>query len=220
MNATKERVGHTPGEIRQHFPALGNFTEANANKCGGKLLLKGTRFSVAQLVAELADDGDSVRNVCDNYNLDRKQVVHVLHALASGLSEPVLYQRCRNCIDGVEYMQPFYDWGGHLARCQRPCRVCNGTMRVQTWPRIGSSSAGPGQGGETENRMSKLEELIAAYLRGEWPSVPLMNEARAEQSELVASLRLLMAADLDDRQRPTDEQWSKIDVLLSRFGKD
>ena len=93
-------------------------------------------------------------------------------------------------------------------------------MRVQTWPRIGSSSAGPGQGGETENRMSKLEELIAAYLRGEWPSVPLMNEARAEQSELVASLRLLMAADLDDRQRPTDEQWSKIDVLLSRFGKD
>ena len=65
--------------------------------------------------------------------------------------------------------------------------------------------------------MSKLEELMAAYFRGEWPSVPLMNEARAEQAELVAALFMLMAADLDDRQRPTDEQWSKIDVLLSRF---
>jgi uncharacterized protein (DUF433 family) len=68
--------------------ALGDLTEAHAGKCGGKLVLKGTRFSIAQLIAELADDLESVRNVCDNYDLDPEQVVAVLHALASGIGSP------------------------------------------------------------------------------------------------------------------------------------
>ena len=69
--------------------AIGDLSEAHPGKCGGKLLLKGTRFSIGQLIAELADDGASVRTVCENYDLDCEQVVDVLHALATGLSSPV-----------------------------------------------------------------------------------------------------------------------------------
>lgn len=45
------------------------YLERRENTCGGKLLIKGTRFSIAQLVCELAD-GYSLQDVCDDFELD------------------------------------------------------------------------------------------------------------------------------------------------------
>ncbi len=68
---------------------LGHLTEASVGKCSGKLLLKGTRFSVAQLIAELTDDGESLRSICDNYDLDFELAKEILHAISAGFNANV-----------------------------------------------------------------------------------------------------------------------------------
>lgn len=62
--------------------------EANRKKCSGVLILKGTRFPLSQLFAELAD-GKSIKSIARSFDLDREQMSNFLHAIAVRLDVPV-----------------------------------------------------------------------------------------------------------------------------------
>jgi len=94
-HAAGESLGvSTPSTSKDGSPAaqfLARHTdilEATPGKCGGKLLLKGTRFSVAQLIAEIADDDAALDTVCGQYDLHFEQCRNALHAVAAALGEP------------------------------------------------------------------------------------------------------------------------------------
>lgn len=71
----------------QAMVALGELVEMDPQKLGGVPILRGTRFSIPQLLAEIAD-GDSVEDVADNFELDKQQVQKFFHALAVFLDKP------------------------------------------------------------------------------------------------------------------------------------
>lgn len=54
---------------------------------GGAPVLKGTRFSIAQLFAELAE-GESIDAIAADFELDRASLNSILHALAVCLEQP------------------------------------------------------------------------------------------------------------------------------------
>src|SRR5688572_15078881 len=62
--------------------ALAEFVEVTPQRAGGSPVLKGTRFTLAQLLGQLGD-GDSLNEVAENFDLDREQLSGVLHALAA-----------------------------------------------------------------------------------------------------------------------------------------
>ncbi|HEV3006843.1 MAG TPA: DUF433 domain-containing protein [Pirellulales bacterium] len=61
--------------------------EVRSGKCGGIPVLKGTRFTVAQLFAELAE-GESIDSLANEFDLDRAQLSTLLHALAVRVDVP------------------------------------------------------------------------------------------------------------------------------------
>lgn len=56
--------------------------EIDPDRRGGVPCLPGTRFTVAQVLAELAD-GDSVSELVDNLDLDEKSIKDFLNELAN-----------------------------------------------------------------------------------------------------------------------------------------
>lgn len=66
---------------------LSELIEISPAKLGGAPVLKGTRFSLAQLLAQLGD-GDSLEDLVSNFDLDRDQLSGVLHALAKSFDRP------------------------------------------------------------------------------------------------------------------------------------
>lgn len=74
--------------IKQAAEAIDARVEATGRKCGGVFVLKGTRFPLSQLFAELAD-GKSIQAIAKGFELDRDQMVALLHALAVCLDVPV-----------------------------------------------------------------------------------------------------------------------------------
>jgi len=66
---------------------LRNCVEFRAARCGGVPVLKGTRFPVAQVFAQLAD-GDSLAELAENFELEERQLCELLHALAAILNRP------------------------------------------------------------------------------------------------------------------------------------
>ncbi len=73
--------------LRQAALALRECIEVNARKLGGVPLLKGTRFSVAQVLSQIGD-GDTIDDLAENFDLDRDQLATVLHAMAACLNRP------------------------------------------------------------------------------------------------------------------------------------
>jgi uncharacterized protein (DUF433 family) len=74
-------------QLRQASLALRHCVEINAKKLGGIPVLKGTRFSVAQVLSQIAD-GDTTDEVAENFELDHDQLTTLLHALAACLDRP------------------------------------------------------------------------------------------------------------------------------------
>jgi uncharacterized protein (DUF433 family) len=72
---------------RQAMLVLGQCVEINPQKLGGAPLLRGTRFSIPQLLSEIAG-GDAVGDISDNFELDKQQVQQLFHALAVFLDRP------------------------------------------------------------------------------------------------------------------------------------
>jgi uncharacterized protein (DUF433 family) len=67
--------------------ALGGMVDADPAKAGGVPVVKGSRFPVSQLLAELAD-GSNVQEIAENYELDPELLSSLLHALAVYLNKP------------------------------------------------------------------------------------------------------------------------------------
>lgn len=66
---------------------LRNLVEVDPDKRGGVPVLKGTRMTVAQLIAELAEDR-SVSQIAAAYRLDKEQIKEVLESLSIYMDRP------------------------------------------------------------------------------------------------------------------------------------
>ena len=62
--------------------------EVNPNKRGGIPVIRGTRFTAAQVLAEIAD-GRSVAELCETFEIDAETVTEFLQALSIYLDRPV-----------------------------------------------------------------------------------------------------------------------------------
>ena len=88
--------GHEPSpnwellteRLRQALMQLRATVDASPNRMGGALVLKGTRFKVSQLLAELADS-DAVDELADEFEIDAEQIRDVLHAIAVTVDQSV-----------------------------------------------------------------------------------------------------------------------------------
>ncbi len=74
--------------MRWAASALRDCVEVNPNKRGGIPVLKGTRFTIAQLFAELAD-GRNVVDVAEAFELDLDSVKTLLQGLSTHLDRPM-----------------------------------------------------------------------------------------------------------------------------------
>jgi uncharacterized protein (DUF433 family) len=63
--------------------------EAHPRKAGGRPVLAGTRFKVAQIIGELAD-GKSVGKLAREFNLDKEKIVQLLRGMAIKLDRPFI----------------------------------------------------------------------------------------------------------------------------------
>ena len=75
-------------QVRQAMLALRDCIEFSPYKMGGVPVLKGTRFPVAQIFAQLAD-GDTVAELAENFELESERISTLLHALAAYINRPV-----------------------------------------------------------------------------------------------------------------------------------
>jgi uncharacterized protein (DUF433 family) len=67
---------------------LRDCVEVNANKKGGVPVLKGTRFTIAQLFAEIAD-GRSIEVIADDLDLDVEMIKTLLQGFSIHLDRPM-----------------------------------------------------------------------------------------------------------------------------------
>ena len=73
---------------RQAALELRDCVEVDANKLGGVPVLKGTRISVAQILAEIGE-GQSIQAVADDFALDVAQVKKLVTGLAICIDRPL-----------------------------------------------------------------------------------------------------------------------------------
>jgi uncharacterized protein (DUF433 family) len=66
---------------------LRDCTEVNPRKCGGVPVLKGTRFSLAQVLAEIAE-GRSVTELAEDFDLEPALIKEFLEGMAIALDRP------------------------------------------------------------------------------------------------------------------------------------
>jgi len=72
----------------QAMIALRDYIESDPKRLGGIPVFKGTRFSVPQLFAELADS-DAIADIAADLDLSAAKLRKFLHALAVYLNRPV-----------------------------------------------------------------------------------------------------------------------------------
>jgi uncharacterized protein (DUF433 family) len=65
-----------------------NHIEINPNKSDGKPVIKGTRFTVAQLLLEL--EYRNARQIAEDFGLDREHVIGALIDLADAINKGAL----------------------------------------------------------------------------------------------------------------------------------
>ena len=72
---------------RYAISMLRDCTEVNPRKCGGVPVLKGTRFSLAQILAEIAE-GKSVSELAEDFELQPALIKEFLEGMAIALDRP------------------------------------------------------------------------------------------------------------------------------------
>jgi uncharacterized protein (DUF433 family) len=93
LNGTRDRPGLVPEEewlaerIRHATLTLRDVVAVDPDIRSGTPVLRGTRFTVAQLLAELAEDR-SIADIAASFRLDREQIRQVLESLATYLDRP------------------------------------------------------------------------------------------------------------------------------------
>lgn len=74
--------------IKFALDMLQDCTEVNPRKCGGKPVLKGTRFTLAQLLAEVAD-GRDLPTIAEDFDLNLNTMIEFLQGFSIILDQPV-----------------------------------------------------------------------------------------------------------------------------------
>lgn len=74
--------------MRCAVPTLQELVEVDPDKRGGVPVLKGTRITVAQLIAELAEDR-TMSQIATAFRLDKEQIRRVLEGLSVYLDHPL-----------------------------------------------------------------------------------------------------------------------------------
>ena len=72
---------------RSRLSMLRDCTEVNPKKCGGVPVLRGTRFSLAQVLAEIAE-GRSVSEMAEDFELKPALIKEFLEGMAIVLDRP------------------------------------------------------------------------------------------------------------------------------------
>lgn len=72
---------------RYGLSMLRDCTEINPKKCGGVPVLRGTRFSLAQILAEIAE-GRSVSELAEDFELEPALIKEFLEGMAIVLDRP------------------------------------------------------------------------------------------------------------------------------------
>ena len=75
--------------VRSALVYLREATEIDPRKLGGIPVVAGTRFSIAQLLAEIAE-GQSINEITDDFELDTSKVEQILRSLSIYLDRPFL----------------------------------------------------------------------------------------------------------------------------------
>jgi uncharacterized protein (DUF433 family) len=88
LNGDNSRQLMLADRVRRAVMILENSVESRKDVLGGVPVLKGTRFSVGQLFAELAE-GENIDTLASDCELDREALSTLLHALAVCLSDPM-----------------------------------------------------------------------------------------------------------------------------------
>jgi len=68
--------------VEEACKRLCEFVEVDPDRASGRPVLRGTRFPVAQLLAELADGGFSLGEIATDYELDYQEAQRFLEALS------------------------------------------------------------------------------------------------------------------------------------------
>jgi uncharacterized protein (DUF433 family) len=74
--------------LRRAASAVVRTVDVDTDRAGGVAVLKGTRFAVAQLMAQIAE-GDSVDDLVEQFDLDRESIRTFLLALSDFLARPI-----------------------------------------------------------------------------------------------------------------------------------
>ncbi len=82
-------VASINGGLKACMAKLSETVEVTKKKRSGVPVLKGTRITIAQIMAEIAD-GRSVGQLCKSFELNRRQVEEVLHGIALCLDQPMV----------------------------------------------------------------------------------------------------------------------------------
>jgi uncharacterized protein (DUF433 family) len=61
---------------------LCEFVEVDRDRCSGEPVLRGTRFPVSRLLAEVAEGKDSLSTIAEEYDLDKKKVLAFFEVLS------------------------------------------------------------------------------------------------------------------------------------------
>lgn len=89
FSAERKSASEWLGEkSRQALLAMQDYVEADSTKLGGVAVLRGTRFSITQLLAEIADS-DLMVDIADDFDLMENDLRGFLHALAVYLNRPM-----------------------------------------------------------------------------------------------------------------------------------
>lgn len=73
--------------LQKAVESLRDSVESRPQVLGGVPVLTGTRFSVSQLLAELAE-GENIDSIADDFEFEREKLSALLHAMAVCLNQP------------------------------------------------------------------------------------------------------------------------------------
>lgn len=87
QSSTAPRAAAFAEKICNSIRAIDESVESKPQILAGTPVLKGTRFSIAQLFAELAE-GESIDTIAADFELNRESLSAILHSLAVCLEQP------------------------------------------------------------------------------------------------------------------------------------
>jgi uncharacterized protein (DUF433 family) len=125
--------------INYAIMALREYVEVDPGKCAGVPVFRGTRFTLSQLLAELADNR-SLSEIAENFDLNMRLLKEFLRGLSICLDRPLETRehvpRIKKVFEGVLHIESVEDGGqARVAMLNKTELSDHETMfvRVQSW---------------------------------------------------------------------------------------